>query len=449
MKRGLVLPGGGAKGAFQFGALEVLAQQGIRFDAVAGTSVGSLNALIWSTGQFEYGRDVWNNLSFSETYPVKYFTLLLRLGPWFVGNLIWHFAKNTLPGAADRLVVRAINCVRLVAVLCILYFAARTALPRFQSQQDPSLLVASTLLLLIVLALEPRTARPLLTYLLAVPASLLFFPSFGLLIAGELLGAVVYGVVAAAFCYAVYRALYWSANTTLMDPRPLRGHIKHILSDARLRIPTYVTVAKTHTLVDPDDFDAEVMMSFPITHPTGRPTQKTCWIPHYTLLSECSDSSVDSAASSAALPFGLVAGVGRDSVDGGVIDNCPLYPLITIDECDEVWVIGLEPKKASVDEEQRSWQHIQRLLDLVNWKGKIDVKTWYSTTSVHNDPPTVVPFRSAPAWPTFVHIQPTKNLGGFFRGTLRFNRRYARWAMALGKRRAKQVLRVVKSNCEQ
>ena len=38
--RGLVLEGGGAKGAYQAGAIKALEKKGIKFDGVAGTSTG-------------------------------------------------------------------------------------------------------------------------------------------------------------------------------------------------------------------------------------------------------------------------------------------------------------------------------------------------------------------------------------------------------------------------
>jgi NTE family protein len=45
MRRGLVLEGGGAKGAWQFGVLQAFAKNGLHFDVVSGTSVGLLGAM--------------------------------------------------------------------------------------------------------------------------------------------------------------------------------------------------------------------------------------------------------------------------------------------------------------------------------------------------------------------------------------------------------------------
>ena len=57
---GLVLEGGGAKGAYQIGAWKALKEAGIHVKGIAGTSVGALNgALIaWMTlkRRKEYGR---------------------------------------------------------------------------------------------------------------------------------------------------------------------------------------------------------------------------------------------------------------------------------------------------------------------------------------------------------------------------------------------------------
>ena len=51
MKRALVLSGGGAKGAFQMGAIEYIQQEQpsyFDFEIVAGISVGSLNGVMLS-----------------------------------------------------------------------------------------------------------------------------------------------------------------------------------------------------------------------------------------------------------------------------------------------------------------------------------------------------------------------------------------------------------------
>src|ERR1043166_7558772 len=64
MRVGLVLGGGGAKGAYAIGCLRALHDKGIRFQAVAGTSVGALNAAIVATDKLTFGEEFWSSLSF-------------------------------------------------------------------------------------------------------------------------------------------------------------------------------------------------------------------------------------------------------------------------------------------------------------------------------------------------------------------------------------------------
>ena len=47
---GLVLDGGGARGAYQIGAWKALREAGVKIEAVAGTSVGALNGALICMG---------------------------------------------------------------------------------------------------------------------------------------------------------------------------------------------------------------------------------------------------------------------------------------------------------------------------------------------------------------------------------------------------------------
>lgn len=72
---GLVLSGGGAKGAYQVGVVQALAEMGIWIDAVSGASIGSLNAAMVSgspnlTYAAEGMKAVWKALS-GDDHPLK------------------------------------------------------------------------------------------------------------------------------------------------------------------------------------------------------------------------------------------------------------------------------------------------------------------------------------------------------------------------------------------
>ncbi|KPL00663.1 MAG: hypothetical protein AMJ90_07895 [candidate division Zixibacteria bacterium SM23_73_2] len=80
-KRGLVLSGGGAKGAFQVGVLEYLYQKGkLDFDVVCGVSVGALNATLVAQGEFERLKELWLGIRRNEDIYKKYGWLSVILG---------------------------------------------------------------------------------------------------------------------------------------------------------------------------------------------------------------------------------------------------------------------------------------------------------------------------------------------------------------------------------
>ena len=60
---GLVLEGGGARGAFQIGAFQALNEKGFRFDGVAGTSIGAINGALLAQGDFELALAWWRRLN--------------------------------------------------------------------------------------------------------------------------------------------------------------------------------------------------------------------------------------------------------------------------------------------------------------------------------------------------------------------------------------------------
>ncbi|NCA67719.1 MAG: patatin-like phospholipase family protein [Clostridia bacterium] len=68
--RGLVLQGGGAKGAFQAGAIKALLERGYTFDGVVGTSIGALNATLMAQGEFDILYTVWETMGIDKVLDV-------------------------------------------------------------------------------------------------------------------------------------------------------------------------------------------------------------------------------------------------------------------------------------------------------------------------------------------------------------------------------------------
>lgn len=70
-KLGLVLEGGGARGAYQNGALKAMIESGYKFDGVAGTSVGALNGVMIAQDRFDRCCAVWEDMEFSKCFAVS------------------------------------------------------------------------------------------------------------------------------------------------------------------------------------------------------------------------------------------------------------------------------------------------------------------------------------------------------------------------------------------
>ena len=72
MKLGLVLGGGGGRGAYQIGAWEALRELGIdqHIKVISGTSIGALNAMLFMQGDLELAKKAWISLQQDEILPL-------------------------------------------------------------------------------------------------------------------------------------------------------------------------------------------------------------------------------------------------------------------------------------------------------------------------------------------------------------------------------------------
>src|SRR4051794_36091949 len=112
IRRGLVLEGGGAKDAWQFGALMALQDRGIDFNCVSGTSVGALNGAIWCAGALGRkddvdgfdsgderpisGEDLWTSMNRSTAFSLRIFWLpIFAIG--LVCRFFYGYVKGYLP----------------------------------------------------------------------------------------------------------------------------------------------------------------------------------------------------------------------------------------------------------------------------------------------------------------------------------------------------------------
>ena len=80
---GLVLEGGGAKGAYQIGAWKALKEAGVKIKGIAGTSVGALNGALICMDDFENAKKIWESISYSKVMKVDD----IQMGELLQGNL--------------------------------------------------------------------------------------------------------------------------------------------------------------------------------------------------------------------------------------------------------------------------------------------------------------------------------------------------------------------------
>lgn len=70
-KTAIVFGGGGAKGAYQIGAVKALLKLKIKYDIITGCSVGSINGAIVAQGDFDLGLKLWKTLSTDKILDLK------------------------------------------------------------------------------------------------------------------------------------------------------------------------------------------------------------------------------------------------------------------------------------------------------------------------------------------------------------------------------------------
>ncbi|MBR5816334.1 MAG: patatin-like phospholipase family protein, partial [Anaerotignum sp.] len=64
----IALEGGGVKGAYEVGVWKALDEVGIKYNAVAGTSVGALNGAMMASRDLETALQLWENVKFSQVF---------------------------------------------------------------------------------------------------------------------------------------------------------------------------------------------------------------------------------------------------------------------------------------------------------------------------------------------------------------------------------------------
>lgn len=95
--KGLVLEGGGAKGAFHCGAVKALYDNGYSFDGVAGTSIGAINgALIVQDCGYETLYKMWTEIKPSDITDLDNLEVTKLFNKEFSGKTFKYWAKQAI-----------------------------------------------------------------------------------------------------------------------------------------------------------------------------------------------------------------------------------------------------------------------------------------------------------------------------------------------------------------
>jgi NTE family protein len=94
---GLVLEGGGAKGAYQIGVWKALLEYNVKIKGVSGVSVGALNGALMCMGDFNQAEELWRELKYSA---------IMNVDNDQMDKLIGHHLKELNFRALSRDVIR-------------------------------------------------------------------------------------------------------------------------------------------------------------------------------------------------------------------------------------------------------------------------------------------------------------------------------------------------------
>ncbi|HPP36615.1 MAG TPA: patatin-like phospholipase family protein, partial [Clostridiales bacterium] len=105
MSFGLVLEGGGGRGAYQIGACKAIKELGFKISMVAGTSVGALNGAMVVQGDIDLAYDVWHELEPEHVLRLEddHYSKLLASdhGPGTLRKLVRYVRKVLAEGGLD------------------------------------------------------------------------------------------------------------------------------------------------------------------------------------------------------------------------------------------------------------------------------------------------------------------------------------------------------------
>ncbi|MFI5178343.1 MAG: patatin-like phospholipase family protein [Vicinamibacterales bacterium] len=390
---GIVLTGGGAKGAYQIGCLRALEEAGLsKVHAIAGTSVGAIHGFMLPAGKLDEAEEIWRRARFTDVAEITLWRLRLlplwlaaAAGSEFSPFKVWRFADSVTHPSKWRRLLYPVACLATAVGLAGVARTAPGGAPR---------VVASTF-------------------------------------------AIVFAVSAVlATLHRRLRPYFLGASP--ISHGPLAVMLERAITEddlARVRatdIPVYGT-------------KSTFMPYAPESVPWGG------WAPRYIRLDRLSRAELlDTLVTGSGLPGFSSPPVRRavTVVDGAWTDNVPIAPLLyeRAADLDLIIVIGLRQRIRLSPRHNSLLRVIARLAQKAlggHGTGVADFERWADARwrAAGNRAPD-----ARPDPPRIVTVSPSERVGNFFTGTLWFSPPQTARLITLGYHDMRRALSTLESD---
>ena len=94
MDCGIVLEGGGSRGAYHMGAVKAILEKGYNITGIAGTSIGAVNGAMIAQGDFEVAYKVWENIKYDTLFDIDEKKLMHALNKNLNLNIVKYMSRK-------------------------------------------------------------------------------------------------------------------------------------------------------------------------------------------------------------------------------------------------------------------------------------------------------------------------------------------------------------------
>lgn len=442
MKTGIVLGGGGAKGAYSFGFIKKIKEAGFKVDAISGTSVGGLNAFLFATDSLIEDKQLWDNIEQKKIYPYKFGKLFsLIIGAWILlSNIFFNYFYGSLPqnllSGIDKIYKYVARGFASIFIL---------SLPFYYIKYHTIHYLYFLVLVIIIFNILQSKIRSI-TF--EKRTSLIFFLIFSILYIINAKNQVTfldrflfYLFIIIDSLIIVFSIPFYFSWFTIFINKPLIEKIKSLAQNSFISIPTYITTGFSQIHITP--FKNNIYI--------GKSARKevigeAAFFPKYeNLQHKTFEEVVKTLSETAALPLGLVNNgnhLNDKPVDGGIVDNIPVLPLIKFENCDYLVVVALS--ELGYDELLNGHFNNLSNLDILNFNDTIVDKSKESILQIEQN--KYMELQILDRRKIIIKIiTPDQSLGGWIKGTLNFNPLYSQRLQKLGEQAAEKFINEYKN----